>query len=268
MRDGPEGSTRAFARDERDEVAERKRRIDDASAAMESTAARPDSNRLLRALPPSSYARLAPHLEPLRLAHKDVIWEPDKPIRWVYFPQNSVCSLLVPLAEAAPVEAATVGREGFAGVPIVLGADATSTLAVAQVPGDAMRVSVDALRDIIAEDRILLSLLLRYAQALQEQTAQSVACNGRHSLDERCARWLLMTHDRVGGDEFHLSHKFLAQMLGVRRASVTVAAGMLQQAGLIRYNRATVVVLDREGLEQASCECYGIVKAKYDRLLA
>jgi CRP-like cAMP-binding protein len=225
------------------------------------------NNRLLAALPAASYARLLPHLELVHLPIKKVLWEADEPIEWVYFPQTCVVSLLVMLAEDMPVEAATVGCEGLAGVPVLLGADSTSTQALAQVPGDALRLSTERLREAVAEDKDLLRLLLRYTQALQEQTAQSVACNGRHTMDERCARWLLMTHDRVGGDEFQLSHNFLAQMLGVRRASVTVAAGMLQQAGLITYTRARVRVLDRERLEQASCECYRIVKEKYDRLL-
>ena len=257
---------------------ERRRHVHDASNASEvrgtadvggaTTDVRPRTNRLLAALPTASYARLQPHLELVHLPIKKVLWESDGPIDWVYFPQNCVVSLLVLLSEDVPVEAATIGREGFAGVPILLGADRTSTQAISQVPGEALRCSTQALRKAAAEDRDLLSLLLRYTQALQEQTSQSVACNGRHTMDERCARWLLMTHDRVGGDEFQLSHNFLAQMLGVRRASVTVAAGMLQQAGLIAYARARVRVLDRERLEQASCECYRIVKDKYDRLLA
>jgi CRP-like cAMP-binding protein len=225
------------------------------------------ANLLLAALSPESRARLEPHLEPVHLASGQTLWEPDARIRSVYFPEGCVASLLVPLVDEAPVEAATVGWESMVGIPIVLGAESTSTHAIAQVPGSAFRLPSAILREALREDRSLLDLLLRAAQALQEQTAQSVACNARHSVDERCARWLLLTHDRVGGDEFLLTQEFLARMLGVRRASVTVAAGMLQQAGLIRYGRGHITVLDRDRLELASCECYGIVKAKYDRLL-
>jgi len=160
------------------------------------------------------------------------------------------------------------GREGMAGTPVVLGARSTHLEAIAQVPGTAARVDAERfLTGLRQSDGALFPLLLRYAQALQEQTAQGVACNRRHPIDERCARWLLMTQDRVGTDQFPLTQEFLAFMLGVRRASVTVAAGMLQQAGLIRYTRGRITVVDRARLEAASCECYAVVQRKYDQLL-
>ena len=226
-----------------------------------------ERNELLKALPAGVYERLLPHLEFAEVPSKHVLWKPDAPIRSVYFPRTCVLSHLVPLASEDPVEAATVGREGFAGVPVLLGADSTSTETLVQVAGGLVRLPVAALREVQAHDGALTALLLRYAQALYEQTAQSVACNRRHSLEERCARWLLMTRDRVGSDSFALTQEFLAAMLGVRRASVTVVAGMLQQAGLITYHRGRITIVDPERLEQASCECYGVVKQKYQHLL-
>jgi CRP-like cAMP-binding protein len=227
-----------------------------------------EQNALLRALPADEYARLLPHMEPVELGHAQVLWRAEAPIHSVYFPRTAVGSLLTPLEGEKPVEAATVGREGFIGTPVVLGARTTAVEAIAQIPGTAARLDAARLAEWLrASDGTLFPLLLRYAQALQEQTAQSVACNRRHGIDERCARWLLMTQDRVSADQFPLTQEFLAFMLGVRRASVTVAAGMLQEAGLIRYSRGRIAVRDRAGLEAASCECYGVVKRKYAQLL-
>jgi CRP-like cAMP-binding protein len=153
------------------------------------------------------------------------------------------------------------------GVPVVLGAASTHSQAIGQVAGRAARVDAGRFREWLATADGALTLLLRYAQALVEQTAQSVACNRKHAMEERCARWLLATRERVGSDRFELTHEFLAAMLGVRRASVTVAAGMLQQAGTIRYTRGRVTILDGERLEEASCECYRVVREQHDRLL-
>ena len=227
-----------------------------------------EENRILRALPADQYARLLPYLEPVELANGQVLWQSNTTIHSVYFPRMCVVSLLTPLLNEAPVEAATIGREGIVGTPVVLGARTTAAQALAQVAGTAARVDVERFAGSLRrDDGALFPILLRYAQALQEQTAQSVACNRRHGIDERCARWLLMTQDRVGKEQFGLTQDFLAFMLGVRRASVTVAAGMLQRAGLIRYSRGRIAVLDRGGLEAASCECYGIVRQKYEELL-
>jgi CRP-like cAMP-binding protein len=226
-----------------------------------------ERNRLLRSLSPEAYATLLPHLEPVEIAAGQVLWSPDGPIRSVYFPRSTVCSLLTPLSDEAPVESATVGFEGMVGVPVVLGVMTTHTKALGQIAGAAARVDTQRFRDWLNTADGALALFLRYAQVLLEQTAQSVACNRKHEMDERCARWLLATRDRVGGESFMLTHQFLAAMLGVRRASVTVAAGMLQQAGLIRYSRGRVTVLDGERLEDASCECYRVVRAQHERLL-
>jgi CRP-like cAMP-binding protein len=226
-----------------------------------------EENQILGALSDDEYERLLPSLEPMDLPARQVLWQPDATIHSLFFPRTCVVSLLTPLADDQPVEAATIGREGVAGTAVVLGARATSVQALVQVPGTAARL--DAARFVSGlqyGDGALFPLLLRCAQALQEQTAQTVACNQRHAIVERCARWLLMTQDRVGTNQFPLTQEFLAVMLGVRRASITVAAGMLQQAGLIQYSRGRITVLDRAGLERASCECYSVVRRRYDQL--
>jgi CRP-like cAMP-binding protein len=225
------------------------------------------ANLFLRSIGANSYARLAPELEMLDMRARFVLWEPDAPIRSVYFPHTCVMSIIVPLRGDVSVEAGTVGREGFLGVPVLLGGQSTSTQAIVQVAGSASRLPSSVFRRALAEDDSLREFSLRYAQALLEQTAQSVACNGRHDLSERCARWLLMTHDRVDGEEFHLTQEFLATMLGVRRATVTVAAATLQRAGLIQYQRGRVTIIDREGLEDAACECYDVVRRKFEKLV-
>jgi CRP-like cAMP-binding protein len=226
-----------------------------------------EQNRLLNALPGESYERLLPHFERVALPIQQVLWPSDEPIRSVYFPRTCVISLVVRLAEEPPVECATIGCEGMLGVPVALGAESTSSQALVQIAGEAVRIAAAVFRDVLLDDAAVSGLALRYAQALLEQTSQSVACNRRHGIEERCARWLLMTHDRVGNDRFPLTQQFLAFMLGVRRASVTVAAGMLQEAGLIRYSRGKITVLNREGLENASCECYRTVRDKFTELL-
>jgi len=237
----------------------------DAGESPDFTAARP--SRFLSALPPETFLSVAPHLEAVRLNARAVLWEPNAPIEWAYFPRNAVASITVPLPHLAGVKAGTVGTEGLVGVPLILGSDRTASRAVVEVAGDAFRMSADNFRRLLAEESRFRNFALRYAQAFLEQVSQSVACNTRHGLRERCARWLLMTHDRIGGTEIMLTHSFLAQMLGVRRAGVTVVAGTLQRDGVITYSRGRVRVLDREALESAACECYGSVAESYNRLL-
>jgi len=226
-----------------------------------------ERNRLLRSLEPGVYARVIDELELLELTRKQVLWSSGSPMRSVYFPRTAVISLIVPSGDDRPVEAATTGNEGFVGVSVALGVDTTTIVALAQVAGTALRMPAAAFRRFVSEDSRFRFAVLAYTHALLEQAAQSVVCNRRHELSERCARWLLMTHDRVGEGAFTLTQDFLAIMLGVRRASVTVAAGMLQRAGFIRYSRGRLEVLDRDGLEAASCECYQIVVDSYDRSL-
>jgi CRP-like cAMP-binding protein len=227
-----------------------------------------EQSRLLRSLPAEEYAELRAHLEPVELSLKQVLWQPEAHIHSVYFPRTAVMSLLTPLASGFFVEAATVGCEGLVGTPVALGARNTSVQAIVQIAGTAARLEVDRFMSCIrASDCLLLPMVLRYTQALHEQTAQSVACNRRHDVSKRCARWILMTQDRVGESRFPLTHQLLSIMLGVRRASVTEALGELQAAGLITTRRTMITVRDRAGLEAASCECYGVVRRRYDHLL-
>jgi CRP-like cAMP-binding protein len=227
-----------------------------------------ERNLLLSLLPDDAYASLAPHFEPVTVAIRQVAWRPEGRIHAVYFPRSAVFSLLTPMQRHSPVESATVGYEGIVGVPVILGVGASHSLAVVQIEGEAARVDAARFREWLSEqDESTRLIFLRYAYVLLEQTAQSVACNRKHALEERCARWLLATRDRVGADEFALTHEFLAAMLGVRRASVTVALGLLQQGGCITYSRGRLRVLDAVGLEETACECYRVVRAEQERIM-
>lgn len=224
-------------------------------------------NRLLALLPPKDYQRLLPHLEPVSLEFKQILYEPGQPIPHVYFPNSGVISWLGVDDGGSTVEVATIGNEGMAGFRVLLGADTSPAKVMVQVPGDALRMKSAAIKAELIRAGALIDVLHRYLNAFLTQVTQSVACNTLHPLEKRFGRWLLMTHDRVRSDHFPLTHELLAQMLGVRRASVTEAARKLQKAGLIRYIHGKITILDRAGLEAASCGCYRAVKADYDRLL-
>lgn len=224
-------------------------------------------NRLLAMLPADQRDRLLRAGEEVKMEVRDVLYEPNEPIAFVHFPIDGVASLLTVMDDGGIVEVATVGNEGMVGLPVFLGAGSIPGRAVAQVPGAAIRIPSTAFQEELGRNGTLRDSLQRYTQALFTLISQSAACNRLHPIDERCARWLLMTHDRVGGDQFQLTQEFLSQMVGVRRASVTVAAGALQKAGLIEYRRGIIRVEDRKGLEAASCECYGVIKREFDRLL-
>jgi len=226
-----------------------------------------EPNRLLRALPLEEYERLLLQLRPHRLPVKLVLIEPDAPITDVYFPREGVCSMIATEQEGGDIEVGTIGPDGFIGLPVLHGADRMPYRIIVQIEGDAWRLSADVFTRVVDERPAVRKLLLRFAQYFADQTAQSVACNRLHTLEERCARWLLMTHDRVHGSAFELTHDFLSMMLGVRRAGVTVAMGALQSAGIVRYTRGRVQVLDRPRLEEASCGCYHITRTAFDRLL-
>jgi CRP-like cAMP-binding protein len=226
-----------------------------------------EQNRLLRALPLEEYTYLLPQLTPVRLGFKQVLVEPDAPIRDVYFPREGVASVIADEQEGGAVEVGTIGPDGLVGIPVLHGAESMPYRVFVQITGHAWRLSADAFGRVIDERRAVRHLFLRYAQYFTDQVSQSVACNQLHTLDERCARWLLMTHDRVEGDAFELTHEFLSLMLGVRRAGVTVAMGVLQAADVIRYTRGRVTVLDRPRLEEASCRCYHITRTQLARLL-
>jgi CRP-like cAMP-binding protein len=224
-------------------------------------------NRLIRALPPDVSEKLGQQLEVLDMEIRHCVFEPDQPSQYVYFPLSGIISIHRKMREGVAVEIAAIGREGMVGLEIFLGGEQTPASAFCQVAGRAARIGADAFREMVRDSAPLTTLLLRYTQATLTQVAQSVACNRVHLLEERCARWLLMTHDRVPGDHFDLTQEFLAEMLGVRRPSVSIAASILQRAGFIRYSRGRIEVVDRAGLESAACECYGVIEREYERLI-
>ncbi|MDP9457626.1 MAG: Crp/Fnr family transcriptional regulator [Actinomycetota bacterium] len=228
----------------------------------------PRGNRLLAALPGEEFERLWPHLETVALEFEETLIEPNVPIEHVYFPIDCVTSLIATMENGQRVEVGTVGKEGMVSLPVFLGASAIPLGAFSQVPGDAVRMASGVLRAEVGPGSRLHELLHRYAQATFFFTAQSSACNRLHSVRQRCSRWLLHTHDRVGRDDFPLTQEFLAQMLGLRRASVNEVARALQGEGLIRYSRGVITVLDRPGLEAAACECYRRITGEFDRLLS
>ena len=227
----------------------------------------PPRNQLLTLLPRAELEKISPDLEPVTLALRQVLHEPDEKIAYVYFVTSGVISIVNEPDAGEIVECATIGPEGMAGFPLALGTSTIPSRAIVQIPGEALRMSsADFQR---AFDRLprFRALLLRYIMALLNQIAQVTSCNRLHEVQERCARWLLQTHDRVLSDSFPLTHEFLSQMLGVHRPTVTVAAGILQKAGLVEYSRGTITILDRKGLEAASCNCYRLIAAEYERLL-
>ena len=224
-------------------------------------------NRLLAALPADDLALLAPHLELVELEQHAQLFAPGQPIRHVYFPETVVVSLVNRLGDGRSVEVGTAGFEGMAGLSIFLADDTSSLDAVAQVSGTAHRIEASAFVRLTASSAPLHRLMLRYSQAFLTQVAQTAACNGSHLVQERCARWLLTTCDRVDGNDFALTHEFLAFMLGVRRAGVTVTLRGLQDAGVIAYTRGRISIVDRAALERDSCECYAVVRSHFDRLL-
>jgi CRP-like cAMP-binding protein len=246
------------------DAASRERSVRQEGLASAHTA---EQNRLLGALPADEHALLLPQLTPVRLHLKDVLVEPETPIRDVYFPRQGVCSVLATEQEGGAIEVGTIGHEGFVGLPVLNGADAMPYRVIVQVTGDAWRLSADAFRQLVDERPAVRKLLLRYSQYFTDQVSQSAACNQLHTVEERAARWLLMTHDRVRGDAFEMTHEFLSLMLGVRRAGVSVAMSTLQAAGVLRYVRGRVEVLDRPGLEDASCGCYHVTRTALARLL-
>ncbi len=227
----------------------------------------PDQNQLLAALPADDFAAIAAHLErvPLPLGH--MLYEPGTQLRHAYFPTTSIVSLHYVTESGASAETAGVGNEGVVGVSLFMGGDTTPSSAVVQTAGHAYRLDRHVLLQEFKRAGALQRLLLRYTQALMTQMAQSVVCNRYHSVEQQLCRWLLLTVDRVPARELVMTQELVASMLGVRRESVTEAAGNLQNLGYIRYRRGHIAVLDRKGLETRSCECYGVVKKELGRLL-
>jgi CRP-like cAMP-binding protein len=228
----------------------------------------PVRNLLLSALPARDAERVREHLEPVRLRHRELLFAPGEPVGHVYFPETAVVSLVSRMHDDRIVEVGTAGCEGMVGLSVFLGDDASPVEAVVQVPGVGRRMRVDAFSELAAPDGAMHRRMLRFTQAFLIQVSQTAVCNAVHLVEQRCAHWLLMTHDRAEGDAFPLTHEFLAFMLGVRRAGVTVAMHALEDAGIVDGSRGRVEVIDRSALERASCECYRIVRAHFDRLLS
>jgi CRP-like cAMP-binding protein len=223
-------------------------------------------NRLLAQLGPDDFATVAPFLEPVELRFGLVLHEANARIQFLYFPTTGSVSMMVVSPDGA-VEVGSVGNEGFAGISALLHADFIPTRALVQAPGHAYRMKVAVFRMLIAESVTMQQLFSRYTLAFLNQVAQSVACNRLHSLELRCARWLLMTHDRIDGDQIQLTQESLSYMLGVHRPAVTLAAGVLQKAGFIDYTRGRINIMNRPGLESAACGCYQIMRRGFDDLL-
>jgi CRP-like cAMP-binding protein len=226
----------------------------------------PRVNRLLGGLPPAEFDRILPFLHPVRLDVRHQVFNRREVITDLWFPVDGVLSLLAVVDGEAVVEVATIGREGCAGLPAFLGSPVSPNDCFAQVAGAAWRLPVADLVTVLSGDGALHDVLHRYTQATMVQLAQNVGCNRVHSTEERCARWLLQTRDRVGEDTFELTQEFLAQMLGVRRGTVSLVAGALQQAGLITYTRGRITVRDVERLHEAACDCYDLIEAEHVRL--
>ena len=226
-----------------------------------------NGNRLLELLPPRDYERLRQHLRPVALEYRQSLYRAHKPIGFVYFIETGVGSLVNTMANGDAAEVGTIGNEGVVGLPVLFGDDRAPTSVYVQVPGIGLKMKAALFQKELARSASMRAVMLRYAHALFNQVAQSAACNQFHSIEQRCCRWMLMTHDRMQSDEFLLTQEFLAMMLGVQRTGVSVAAGALQRAGLIEYRRGNVTIVDRRGLIRRSCECYGISKREFDRLL-
>jgi CRP-like cAMP-binding protein len=235
---------------------------------MNAADARPTrGNQLLDALPETEWLRWEPQLELVDLPLGMVLYESGAQMAYVYFPTTAIVSLLYVLENGASAEIAVVGHEGLVGIAIFMGGGSTPSRAVVQSAGKGLRLRADAMKDEFGRSSPVMHLLLRYTQALITQMSQTAVCNRHHSLDQQLCRWLLLSLDRLTGNNLVMTQELIANMLGVRREGVTEAALNLQKNGLISYARGHIKVLDRPGLEQRTCECYRVVKAEYERLL-
>ncbi|MFZ0178368.1 MAG: Crp/Fnr family transcriptional regulator [Candidatus Dormiibacterota bacterium] len=223
-------------------------------------------NRILTALPSEERQQLFGRVRNVTLPVKTVLFEPGAPIDALYFPTDGVVSLVTPLHDGAIVEVATIGNEGIVGVPLVP-RGGLAVRAISQVAGHSLRIDAPSFLTLFERLTTFQALVDKYTQALFGQISQAAACNRLHSSEERLSRWLLMSHDRVGSDQFMITQEFLGQMLGARRSTVSVSAGILQRAGLIRYVRGNVTIVDRAGLEAVSCECYSVIRNELERVV-
>ena len=224
-------------------------------------------NHILTVLPSDELQAVTPHLERVALTRRMVAYDPLQPITHAYFVETGVISVLSLMRDRTAIETATIGCEGVIGLPLFHGVDAVAEQAFVQVPGEAYRMPAAIFRDLSHRLPSLSRVLNRYAVCFFTLAAQSSGCNRVHTMEQRLARWLLMVHDRMPDDVFELTQDFLSQMVGVRRATVSETASQLQQSGLISYSRGRVTVLDRDGLERAACECYGIIESTFARIL-
>ena len=227
----------------------------------------PRLNRLLAALPDAEWQRWQPQLEWIEMPLGQVMYESGRTLSHVYFPTTAIVSLLYVMEDGASAEIAVVGNEGVVGISLFMGGESTPSRAVVQSAGQGFRLKGQTIKDEFNRAGPAMHLLLRYTQALITQMAQTAVCNRHHSVDQQLCRWLLLSLDRLPGSELRMTQELIANMLGVRREGVTEAAAKLQHAGLIRYSRGHIMVLDRPGLEARTCECYAVVKKEYDRLL-
>jgi CRP-like cAMP-binding protein len=221
-----------------------------------------NQNSLLAALPKAFYERLSPHLEPVALEHAAILYEMEAPINYFYFPFDAVISLVTQMKDGRIVEVGLVGNEGVTGLAALFGEKVSAERAIVQIPNGGMRVKAAVILDEFKRQGEVHDVLLKYANFFMRQVAQTAACNASHTVEQRLARWLLMCRDRVRSDELNLTQEFIAEMLGTRRATVNVAAVTLQSAGLIKYNRGRIQIIDLPGLEGFACECYAMVRTE------
>jgi CRP-like cAMP-binding protein len=224
-------------------------------------------NRILAQLPEKEYLALSADMVRVPTRSRAVLFERDKQIKYVYFPLSGGHSVISQMKDGSAVEVGTIGNEGFSCIDVLTGAGWAAETVICQIPGESLRLPLESFTNAIKGETVLRRLSYQYLQAYLSQISQSVACNRLHSTEERLARWILISHDRVEGNEFHITQEFLAVMLGVHRPSVTVVSKTFQQAGLITYNRGTVTILNRKGLEDACCECYAAVRNKVHHAL-
>lgn len=222
-------------------------------------------NYILKALPKEDFERLLPDLEPIELKLGQVLYRPEEPIEFVYFPNHTMISVIASTAEGQSAEIGIIGREGMVGMDVLLGSDSTLNENIVQHPNGAFRINTASIKQEFKRGGALHDLLLRFTRVMMIQIGQTALCNRLHTVDERLARWLLLCRDRSGTGELQLTQEFLSIMLGVNRATVTMSAIALQSAGFIKYSRGHITIKDSEGLEDFSCECYKIVKKEYDR---
>ena len=225
------------------------------------------TNQILAVLPASEYSRIATHLKPIELTSGQILSEPREAIDKIYFPQRAMISLVSIMVDGSTTEIGLIGNEGMVGLAAILGGVSTTSRSIVQIPGSALEVSANVIQQEFHRGGQLHQILLLYIQALLTQISQSAACNRQHRIEERLARWLLSVQDCVLKDELPLTQEFIANMLGTRRSGVTVAAGILQRAGIISYSRGKIKILQQEALEDTSCECYRIVQNEFIRLL-